>query len=192
MTWWQILIIVLVVLIVVFGILYFVGRNLQKKVDSQQGLIESAKQTVSILIIDKKKMRISESNLPAMVQEQIPWYLKWRKMPLVKANRRMEPHCMVKACSHAVPGEPGNPVRPVAGAKQGHIRGIGHQAMMHPGLIAGITFEAKPVPVVIADLFRVDHIIRINLPHINGAYTEEIGAMFLRQAAGQGGAGFLT
>ncbi len=86
MTWWQILIIVLVVLAVVFGILYFVGRNLQGKVDSQQGLIENSKQTVSILIIDKKKMRVKESNLPAMVQDQIPWYLKWRKMPLVKAK----------------------------------------------------------------------------------------------------------
>ena len=86
MVWWQILIIVIVALAVALGILYFVGRKLQGKADSQQGLIDNAKQTVSILIIDKKKMRVKESNLPAMVQEQIPWYLKWRKMPLVKAK----------------------------------------------------------------------------------------------------------
>lgn len=86
MVWWQTLIIVIVVLAVVLGILYFVGRRLQGKADSQQGLIDNAKQTVSILVIDKKKMRIKESNLPQMVQDQVPWYLKLRKMPLVKAK----------------------------------------------------------------------------------------------------------
>jgi hypothetical protein len=86
MQWWQILIIVLVVLAVVLGILYFVGKRLQKKVDSQQGLIESSKQTVSILVIDKKKQKLKDSNLPKMVQDQVPFYLKWRKMPLVKAK----------------------------------------------------------------------------------------------------------
>lgn len=83
---WQIILIVVAVLLVVLGILYFVGRRLQKKVDSQQGLIESSKQTVSILVIDKKKLRLKESNLPKMVQDQVPMYLKWRKMPLVKAK----------------------------------------------------------------------------------------------------------
>jgi len=84
--WLIVLLIVVAVLAVVLGILYFVGRRLQNRVDSQQGLIEQSKQVVSILVIDKKKMRVSESSLPKMVQEQIPWYLKWRKMPLVKAK----------------------------------------------------------------------------------------------------------
>lgn len=86
MQWWQILLIVLAVLVVVLGILYFVGQRLQKKVDSQQGLIESSKQTVSILVIDKKKLKLKDSNLPKMVQDQVPFYLKLRKMPLVKAK----------------------------------------------------------------------------------------------------------
>lgn len=85
-TWLQVLLIVLVVLVVVLGILYFVGRRLQKKAESQQGLIEQSKQTVSILVIDKKKLRMKDSNLPKMVQDQVPVYLKWRKMPLVKAK----------------------------------------------------------------------------------------------------------
>jgi len=86
MHWWQILLIVLAVLVIVLGVLYIVGKRLQKKVDSQQGLIESSKQTVSILVIDKKKLRLKESNLPKLVQDQVPFYLKWRKMPLVKAK----------------------------------------------------------------------------------------------------------
>jgi len=84
--WLQILLIVLLVVAFVLAVLYIVGRRLQKKADSQQGLIDSSKQVVSILVIDKKKMRISESNLPQMVQDQIPFYLKWRKMPLIKAK----------------------------------------------------------------------------------------------------------
>ena len=86
MSWWQIVLLVVAILIVILGILYFVGRKLQKKVDSQQGMIDSAKQTVSILIIDKKKMKLKDSNLPKMIQDQIPAYLRWRKMPLVKAK----------------------------------------------------------------------------------------------------------
>ncbi len=58
----------------------------KKKADSQQGLIDASKQTVSILVIDKKKQKLKDSNLPKMVQDQIPVYLKWRKMPLVKAK----------------------------------------------------------------------------------------------------------
>lgn len=86
MSWWQIVLLVVAILFIIFGILYFVGRKLQKKVDSQQGMIDSAKQTVSILIIDKKKMKLKDSNLPKMIQDQIPAYLRWRKMPLVKAK----------------------------------------------------------------------------------------------------------
>ena len=86
MVWWQILLIVLAVVAVVLGVLYFVGRRLQTKADGQQEIINQSKITTSILVIDKKKMRIGDSNLPQMVQDQVPTYLKWRKMPLVKAK----------------------------------------------------------------------------------------------------------
>lgn len=86
MQWWQILLIVLAVVAVVLVILYFVGRRLQTKADGQQEMINQSKITTSILVIDKKKMRIKESNLPQIVQDQVPAYLKWRKMPLVKAK----------------------------------------------------------------------------------------------------------
>lgn len=86
MEWWQILLIVLAVVAVVLAVLYFVGRRLQTKADGQQEMINQQKMTVSILVIDKKKMRIKDSNLPKMVQDQVPAYLKWRKMPLVKAK----------------------------------------------------------------------------------------------------------
>ncbi len=86
MEWWQIALIVLAVVIVVLAVLYFVGKRLQGKADGQQQMIDQAKMTTSILVIDKKKMKIKDSNLPKMVQDQVPAYLKWRKMPLVKAK----------------------------------------------------------------------------------------------------------
>lgn len=86
MVWWQILLIVLAVVAVVLGVLYFLGRRLQTKADGQQEMINQSKITTSILVIDKKKMRVKDSNLPQIVQDQVPAYLKWRKMPLVKAK----------------------------------------------------------------------------------------------------------
>ena len=86
MEWWQILLIILAVVAVVLAILYFVGKKMQKKADGQQAMIDQQKMTVTILVIDKKKMRIKDSNLPKIVQDQVPAYLKLRKMPLVKAK----------------------------------------------------------------------------------------------------------
>ena len=39
-----------------------------------------------MLIIDKKKLRIKDSGLPKMVYEQTPFYLRWSKLPIVKAK----------------------------------------------------------------------------------------------------------
>ena len=48
--------------------------------------MEAAKQTVSMLVIDKKKMKIKESGLPKIVYEQTPKYMRWAKVPVVKAK----------------------------------------------------------------------------------------------------------
>lgn len=44
------------------------------------------KQTVSMLIIDKKRMKIKESGLPQMVIDQTPKLLRGSKLPIVKAK----------------------------------------------------------------------------------------------------------
>lgn len=86
MEWWQILLLVLGIIVVIFTILYFVGRKLQGKADEQQTMINQNKMTTSILVIDKKKQKVKDSNLPKIVQDQIPKYLRFRKLPLVKAK----------------------------------------------------------------------------------------------------------
>ena len=66
---WNILLIILIVLIVILVVLYYFGRKLQKQQAEQQTLMEAAKQTASILVID-----------------QTPWYMRRAKLPIVKAK----------------------------------------------------------------------------------------------------------
>lgn len=80
------LLIILGVLIVILVVLYFLGKKMQKKQDEQQAQIEAAKQTMSMLIIDKKKLKLKESGLPAAVIAQTPKYLRGSKVPVVKAK----------------------------------------------------------------------------------------------------------
>ena len=67
-----VLLVILVVLVGVLIALYFFGKKAQKKQEEQQAQIEAAKQTVSMLVIDKKRLRIKESGLPQMVIDQTP------------------------------------------------------------------------------------------------------------------------
>ena len=82
----RILLVVLVIAAVALVVLYFLGRKLEKRQVEQQALLEAAKQTVSMLIIDKKKMKIKDAGLPKMVYEQTPKYMRWAKGPVVKAK----------------------------------------------------------------------------------------------------------
>lgn len=86
MPWWGILIIIAAAVAAVLLVLYFTGKKRQKKIDEQQEQIDQSKQQVSMLIIDKKKMKIKESGMPQMVYEQMPKLLRWRKFPIVKAK----------------------------------------------------------------------------------------------------------
>ncbi len=78
--------IVAAVLAVVLIVLYILGRRAEKRREEQMGQIEAASQQVSMLIIDKKKMRVTKAGLPDIVVEQVPWYMKRSKVPVVKAK----------------------------------------------------------------------------------------------------------
>ena len=83
---WQILLIILVILGIGLAVLYFLGKKAQKKQEAQQEQIEASKQTLSMLIIDKKKLRIKDSGLPQMVIDQTPKLMRRTKLPVVKAK----------------------------------------------------------------------------------------------------------
>lgn len=83
---WHVLLIILIILIIALVVLYILGRRMQKKQEAQQAQIEAAKQTVSMLVIDKKRLSIKESGLPQMVIDQTPKLMRRSKLPIVKAK----------------------------------------------------------------------------------------------------------
>lgn len=82
----KILLIVLIILVIVLAVLYFLGRKAQKKQEEQQAQLEAAKQTMSMLIIDKKRLPVKDSGLPQMVIDQTPKLMRRSKLPIVKAK----------------------------------------------------------------------------------------------------------
>ena len=76
-------IVLLVILVVLVGLLiglYFFGKKTQKKQEEQQAQIEASKQTVSMLVIDKKRLPLKQSGLPQMVIDQTPKLLRRSKV----------------------------------------------------------------------------------------------------------------
>lgn len=83
---WKVLIVILIIVVVLLAALYYFGRKNQKRQRESQAQLEAMAQTVSMLVIDKKRLKISESGLPQMVIDQTPKYMRWSKLPIVKAK----------------------------------------------------------------------------------------------------------
>lgn len=90
------LIIIAAILVGVTIILAILGKKAQKRADEQQQQIDAAAQTYTMLIIDKKKMKITEAGLPASVTANTPWYSRRAKAPVVKA--KVGPKVMTFIC----------------------------------------------------------------------------------------------
>lgn len=85
-TFLNVLLVILFIVVVALAVLYFLGRKLEKRQVEQQQALEAAAQTVSMLIIDKKKMRLKDAGLPKIVYDQTPKYMRRAKLPIVKAK----------------------------------------------------------------------------------------------------------
>ena len=81
-------IVLLVILVILIGLLVglYSWQEDPEEAGRQQAQIEASKQTVSMLVIDKKRMPLKESGLPQMVIDQTPKLLRRSKMPIVKAK----------------------------------------------------------------------------------------------------------
>ena len=78
--------VILAVLAVALVVMYFLGKKAQAKQAEQQAMMEANKQTVSMLIIDKKRMKLKESGLPQIVLDEAPKLMRNAKLPIVKAK----------------------------------------------------------------------------------------------------------
>ena len=107
-TWQIVLLVITALLLVALVVLYFVGKKLQKKKDESDRQLEAASQTIPMLIIDKKKMKLKDAGFPAVVVENTPKYLRRSKVPVVKA--KIGPQIMSLMCDAQV-----YPLIPVGG-----------------------------------------------------------------------------
>lgn len=95
-----VLLVILAILIVALVVLYFLGRKAQKRQEQQQAQIDAMKQTVSMLIIDKKRMKLKDAGLPQAVLAQTPKLLRGSKLPIVKA--KVGPQVMSLVCEEKI------------------------------------------------------------------------------------------
>lgn len=91
---------ILAVLIIGVIVLYFLGKKAQKKQEAQEEQMKAVAQTISMLIIDKKRMKLKEAGLPAAVMENTPKYLRGAKLPIVKA--KVGPKVMTLMCDEKI------------------------------------------------------------------------------------------
>ena len=99
-TWQIVLLVIIVVLLIALVALYFLGKRLEKKKSESDRQLQAASQTIPMLIIDKKKMKLKDAGLPAVVYEQTPKLLRRQKVPVVKA--KVGPKIQTFMCDAAV------------------------------------------------------------------------------------------
>lgn len=85
-TWQIVLLVILAILIIAFVALLIYSRKMQKKQEASQADIRAGAQTYSILVIDKKRLKITEAGFPQIVIDQTPKYLRRAKVPVIKAK----------------------------------------------------------------------------------------------------------
>lgn len=98
--WLIVMIAVIVVLVGLLVALTIYGKKLQGKQEQTQKELKAASQSVSLLVIDKKRMKLRDAGLPPLVLEQTPKYLRGQKVPIVKA--KIGPKIMSLICEEKI------------------------------------------------------------------------------------------
>lgn len=99
-TWMIVMICIIVVLAIALVALYFFGKKQEKKQAEQQEQLKAMAQNVSLLVIDKKRMKLKEAGFPSVVLENTPKYLRGAKVPVVKA--KIGPKIMTLMCDEKI------------------------------------------------------------------------------------------
>lgn len=112
-----VLLVILAILIIACIVLYFLGKKAEKKQAEQQEQLDAVKQTVSMLIIDKGRVRLRDAGFPPIVVGNTPKYLRRSKVPVVKA--KVGPKVMTLMCDAQI-----YPIIPVKKEVKATISGI--------------------------------------------------------------------
>ena len=95
-TAWIVTLVILAILIIALVIVGVWGNKQQKKSADAQQQLQDAAQPMTLLVIDKKRMKISEANLPKVVIDNVPKMMRRSKVPIVKA--KVGPRIMTLMC----------------------------------------------------------------------------------------------
>lgn len=63
-----------------------IKKRMSSKMEQQKAAIDQNKMNANIFVIEKKKDRLTNANVPKQVIEQLPKIFKFKKMPLVIAK----------------------------------------------------------------------------------------------------------
>ncbi len=96
----KLLLIITGVVLVLAVVFYYFGKKAQKKQEESQKQLDAVKQTVSMLVIDKGKIRFKDAGFPAVVVEKTPKRYHRMKTPVVKA--KVGPKIMTFMCEDSI------------------------------------------------------------------------------------------
>ena len=96
----DIVIIVTLIIGIILGGLYWLNKKATKKMGDHQDMINRSKQTTTIFVIDKKKAKITEVNMPKIVTDQMPKMYKFLKLYFVQA--KIGPQILTLMCDKHV------------------------------------------------------------------------------------------
>ena len=72
--------------VIVLIMLYRWSKKQEKKNNEAQEKMDAVKQSVTLLIIDKKMMKLRDTDLPKEMEKELPFIFRRRKFPIVKAK----------------------------------------------------------------------------------------------------------
>ena len=84
-----VLIVIAAVLVGVTIILAVLGKKAQKRQTEQEEQIQATAQQFTMLVIDKKRLKMSEAGLPDSVTANTPWYTKRAYEPVLRGKARL-------------------------------------------------------------------------------------------------------
>ena len=97
---WQLYLIIGAVIAVLVGIWFFIKKVVKKKVGQQEDLVSQHKVATSILVLNKRRDKVTNASMPKAVMDQIPKIYKVKKVPLVRA--KIGPQVMDLLCDEKI------------------------------------------------------------------------------------------
>jgi hypothetical protein len=86
MEWYHLYIIIGVVVVLLGVGFFYLRKRVKSKISEQQTMVDQHKVATSILVLEKRKGKISEASIPKNLMSQIPKIYKIKKVPLIKAK----------------------------------------------------------------------------------------------------------